>query len=570
MAEIQYILNGQPCNPKNRRSINYVLDFSGRRFREVELSVDALEFVAEDLDAVNQWRATYGDYVGMPLKIQYTNGLTIDYVLDFADESTVFSDRMARVKLLRYQNTDNFFDNAEATSFRIINWAPADFQDIDYVIVRDNNLAVFISLALATFSLAQELAKSIQEIAEGISDLVKATTPVGLPVPAPDFGAIIVAAIKLLARIAYTVFIIIALIKLAQEIIEIVFPKIRQFKGIKLRRLIEKGCQHLGYTLASTMLDSLENAVILPVPLKEKDPSFWKQLFQPLSLAYTNGHPDLRDTMTTFGQALSFLERNLNAEVRIENGTTVRIELESYYEQQASTQLSEAFNVQDKLQDQKTINSSEIFKRLTLIYRVDPSDINTFDDTSKSLYEVSSEVQNSTGQGYELIRRLNDQTLPFARGTRKGSLTFIEEIVKTFAKAIDLFCGTSLAAKIEARADVLQISQQYFGVTKLLWMNGTRLHPNQNDFIGAEALTQAFWSDKFIENNQKDKKPNMPLELTESEFFNIEANNFVNLPDGRTAKITRVSWNDWTCMSEIDLEIKKPAVNETTIVVNAG
>ena len=113
MAEIQYVLNGVPCNPTNREEINYVLDFSSRRFRELELSVDSLRFVAEDYDDIKTWRDTYGDYVGMPLSITYSNGLTKDYMLDFSDSATSFKGRSCNVKLIKVRDTDNFFDNLE-------------------------------------------------------------------------------------------------------------------------------------------------------------------------------------------------------------------------------------------------------------------------------------------------------------------------------------------------------------------------------------------------------------------------------------------------------------------------
>jgi len=569
MADIQYILDGAPCNPSNRREINYVASFSARRFRELELSVDTLRFVMEDYDRIKTWRTTFGDYVGMPLDITYSSGLTVKYMLDFTDSSTVFRGRSCSVKLIRHKGTDNFFDNAEGLSFGELNWAQSDFHDIDYIVVPETSFLYFVSLSIATFSLAQELAKAIQEISEGISDLVKATVPVGLP-PAPDWGAIIVAAIKLAARIAYAIFIIIALIKLATEIINIIFPKVRQFLGVKLKRLIEKGCQHLGYTLQSTMLDAISDAVICPVPLRAKDPSLWKELFAPLSLAYTNGYPSVRDSISTLGQTIAFLEQNLNAEVRIEAGNVVRIELESYYEQAATEQLSEAFNLQGELQDETTINSDEIFKRLVVTYRTDSGDINTYDDSVKSLYEASSEVQSSPSIDYELVKRFQAVNIPFARGTRKGELTFAEKAAKVFAQAIDLFCGTNLTAKVEARKDKMQISNQYFSVTKLLYMNGSNLVSNQNDFIGAEAIAQNYWTHKYIQNNQKDIKSNMPLELTEQEFFNYIANNYVTLGNGEVVKITRISWNDHTNMSEIDYEKKKPSINETTTVIHAG
>ena len=565
MAEIEHILDGVPCNPVNRREIDYVFDFSARRHRSVELSISALEFVAEDYDRIKTFRNTFGDYVAMPYTISFPSGLNIDYMLVFSDESAIFRTRSCSIPIVKYRDTDNFFDNAEGLSFGSITWAASDFHDIDYVVVSETSFLYFISLSIATFSLAQELAKAVQSIAEGITDLIMAVQ-LGLGA----ISAIIVAAIKLLARIAYAIFIVIALIKLVTEILNIIFPKIRQFKGIKLKRLIEKGCQHMGYTLQSTMLDAISNAVICPTPLKAKNPTLWKQLFQPLSLAYTHGYPSARDTVQFLGQAIAFLENELNAQVRIENNNVVRIELEEWYEQAAVSQLNEAFNLQSELQDEGTINADEIFKALTTVWQTDPSDINTYDDSKKSLYEVRSVIQSNTPLDYQTIRGNKSVNIPFARGTRKGSLTFAEEAAKVFAKAIDFFCGTSFSSQIEARKDVMQVSNQYFSVTKLLYMSGSKLVTNQNDYLGAEKIAQTYWAAKFIENNQKDRKKGMPLEMTEGEFFALGANNYVTLNNGDGIKLTRISWNDYTNISEIDFEKKKPSINEATKVIHAG
>jgi len=571
MAEIQHLLNGTPCNPTNRNEIEYVADFTARSSGTLELSVDSLRFVMEDFDAIKTYRSVYGDYVGMPYSITYQNNLTVQYMLDFTDPSTVTRSRSIDAKLIKYKGKDNFYDNAEGLSFGQINWITDDFHDVDYIIVPQESILYYISLGLATFSLSQELGKSIQEISEGIADVVQASIPVGLPVPSPNWGAIIMASIKLAARIAYTIFIIIALIKLTTEILNIIFPKVRQFKGIKLKKLIEKGCQHLGYTFQSTLLDGIIDAVILPVPLRAKDPSFWKELFQPLSLAYTEGYPSVRDpAINTLGRAIKLIEDNFNGELRVEANDVVRLELESYYEQQASSQMSEAFNLQGDLEDETTINSDEIFNRLVITYEVDPSDTNTYDDSKKTLFESASVIQNSTGISYERINKYKGANIPIARGTRKGTLTFAEKTAKVYAKAIDLFCGTNLAAKVEERKDKLQISEQYFGVTKLLYMNGSNLVENQNAFIGCDVIAQNYWTAKYIQNNQKTIKNNMPLELTENEFFNFLGNNYVNLDNGDVVKVTRIAWSDHRNMSSIDYEKKKLAINESTTVINAG
>jgi hypothetical protein len=463
---------------------------------------------------------------------------------------------------------DNFFDNADGLSFGSLNWQPSDFVNVDYVVIPDYQLSYFISLALGTFALAQELAKSVQEIAEGIADLTKASTPVGFP-PAPDWGAIIVAVLKLAARIAYALFIIAALIQLITELLNIIFPKIRQFKAVKVKKLIEKGCAHLGYTVQSDLLQSLVPLTVCPVPLREKDPSLFIELFAPASLAYTKGYPSSRDTVQTLGQVIAAVEDIFNAKVAVNDGV-VRIEQELTFEQEAASNIPLAFTLQSELQNEHTFNTVEIYKRKVAVYQVDGGDINTFDDTRKSTYEISSEIINSPGADFELIKGIDFLNIPFARGTRKGVLTFVEKAAKVLAEAVDFFTGGNLAASIEARVNVMQISSQYYGVTKLLWMNGTRLHQNQNAFIGCQSLVTQYHASRFIQNNQKNVYQGMPLAANESEIFNILANNFVILNNGQTAEIKRVSWSERRHMAEIDFTVRQQSINEQTIVIDAG
>jgi hypothetical protein len=565
---IRYYLNGTECNPVNKDEVEYVFDFTDRRMRSLELSVNTLDFAKEDYDLIKDWKNTYGRFVGMPLDVQYSNGVTVRYLLDFSDEGYTERDRSCSVKIKRFRGMDNFFDNADGLSFGVLNWQPSDFVNVDYVVIPDYQLSYFISLSLATFALAQELAKAVQEIAEGIADLTKAVTPVGVP-PAPDWGAIIVATIKLAARIAYALFIIVALVQLITELLNVIFPKIRQFKAVTVKKLIEKGCAHLGYSVSSDLLQSLSPLTVCPVPLREKDPSLFLELFAPASLAYTKGYPSSRDTVQTLGQMIAAVEDIFNAKVAVNNGV-VRIEQELTFEQEAVSNTPLAFNLQAELQNEHTFNTVEIYKRKVAVYQVDGGDINTFDDTKKSTYEISSEVINSPGADFELIKGIDFLNIPFARGTRKGTLTFVEKAAKVLAQAVDLFTNGNLSATIEARINVMQISSQYYGVTKLLWMNGTRLHQNQNAFIGCEALVNQYHASRFIQNNQKNVYQGMPLAANESEIFNILANNFVILNNGQTAEIKRVSWSERRHMAEIDFTVRQPSINEQTTVIDAG
>jgi len=566
---IKYILDGLECQPKNRDAIRYELDFSDRRIRELELSVDALHFVSEDYDRIKTWRNTYGDFVGMPLNIQYSSGQIVPYLLDFSDSSTRFQDRGCFVKLVRFNGIDNFFSNADGLAFTQIKWNTTDFVNVDYIVLPDQQFSYYVSLSLASFALKQQLAQAVKDISDGISDLIKATVPVGLPIPGPDWGAIIVLAIKLVARIAYALFIIIALIRVITEILNVLFPKIRQFKGATVKRLIEKGCQQLNFGFQSSLLNGLNGLAILPVPLRPKIPNYFQEVFLPSTIAFTNGYPSNRDSVFTLGQLISAVEEIFNAKTRVINGV-VRIEQESVFEQQATGGLDIAFTIQEALQSEYKVNVSEQFKRMLIKYQTDVSDLNTFDDTKDKVFEISSDVLSSPDRRLELVRGLYTVDIPFSAGTPKGKLNFVENTAKTLAKAVDLFTGGNLASTINDRKNVLQLSNQFFNQTKLLLLNGSRIATNQNQVIGASVLANNYHYSRFITNNQKNIYEGMPCAITESELFSIIANNFIILSDGTVAEIRRVSWSEREHQAIVDFSIRTQSINVTNRVVDAG
>jgi hypothetical protein len=561
---IRYFLNGTECDPKNKDSVNYVFDFSDRQLRELELSVDTLEFVREDFDAIKQWLSLYGNFVGMPLNIQYSNGQVVKYLLDFADPSFQMRERGCSVKLKRYKAIDNFFDNADGLSFGIINWQESDFTLVDYVIIPEQQASYYLSLSLATYSLARELSEAVKSISEGIADLAEVLPPVP-----GNLGAVVSAGIKLAARIAYAISIIIALTKLSIEIINVIFQPIRQFKGVSFRRLLQKGCGYLGYTLQSNLLNQLAPLTILPVPLKPKDGTWFFELIGTNTSGYTNGYPSSRDTIQTLGQAVKAIENTFNAKTSVIDGV-VRIEQETFFENTPNTGLLNAFNMQDAMQSEYTLNSEELFKRMVVQYQVDPSDFNTFDDTFQNLYEISSETLSSPDRSYELFKGFDLVDIPFARGTNKGNLNFLEEAARGFAKAIDLFTNGNLSAKIEARKNALQISSQYFNNTKLLWMQGSKLHPNQTNFIGCQAIANKYWYSRFIENNQRRIYENVPVAMTESELFALMQNNYIIANDGQVVEITSIQWSEREHFATVSLRVPQQSINEKTLIIDDG
>lgn len=572
--KIQYYLNGTLANPLNSREINFVLNFRDRT-SELEMDVQNLVFVREDYSLIKQHLQTFGRGIGLPLDIQFTNGQTKRYFIDFQDTAFTEKDRSFQCPVKIRKGYDHFFKLAAGFTFTTtnpnntfyINWQPSDFVDVDYVVIPREQLAYFISLSLATYSLTRELITATLEATKAINELINASTPV---VPAGvDIGDIIWASLNVIARIIYLLAITIALIKLIKEILNIIFPKIRQFRGIKYKRLLEKGCEALGFQFQSTLLDSLPNMTVLPAPLAPKTGTFFQTLLDLNTQAYTEGYPTSRDTIRTLDAAIAAIENMFYAETKVFDGV-VQLERKSYFEQQPSNNIRLAYNLQQEMQNEHRFNSDELFKRKVLQYDIDMMDFNTLDDTAFKIaeYDTTSPV-NPYGPELELWAGYDEVQFPFAPGTPKGSLTFLEKVAETLAGAVDAFTGGNLSNLISSRKNVLQISDQYFSKTKLLYMNGSRLNVNQNQFIGAGIIAQSH-VDSFVENNQKNLYDRMPVPMTEEEMFNLIQNNFLTLDNGDKIKIEGLTWNEKTRVAEVDYSLKVANVNGLTTEINAG
>lgn len=567
MNNIKYFLTNEEADPKDSKNIRFKLDFRDKRIVEFEMTVENLTFVNDDFTKIKQWISTYGKGVGMPFSVRFTNGKTKEYILDFMSPDFRLRDRSVSCKAILRNGQTHFFNRAEGLTFTRLDWNDSDFTKIDYVIIPEAKASYLISLAIATFTLSKALIESVKQVVDDTNALIDAATPAGL---SPDWGAIITAALQLAASVAYTTALIIALIKLGTEIVNLIFPAVRQYLGIKYKKLIEKGCEKLGFQFKSTLLDELPNLAILPVPLAPKEPTFFAQIFRPNTLSYTNGYPTAQDTScSTLLRAIEQIEDIFYAKTKVVDGV-VRLEQREYFEKTAVNATSLNFNLQDELQNEQGINSEEIFKRKIVRWTVDVSDFNTMDDTRRSVAEYDTSVGIMPADDLELFKGYDEVLIDFARGTRKGKLNVVEEAAKGFAKAIDLFTGGGLSAKINNRKNVLQISSQYFNKTKLLYLSGSKLSEQQYNIIGADAIGKKYHANSFVQNNLKSTFVGMPLELTESEIFNIIENNFVNLNNGSHIEILTVDWNEHEATAVVDYDTKEENINAKTLEINAG
>jgi hypothetical protein len=563
---ITYILDGQISNPYNREDIRYRIDYSERRrINEFEITIDNLIFVREDKQRIFQHLNTFGRYQGMPLDVVFSNGQVLRYYIDFTDQATRWTENEINVKIKRYRSTDNFFDNADSLSWRLVNFQPSDFSFTDYVIIPEQQPLYFISLSLAYFSLLRELAEAVKGVQEGIADLA-ATLP---PLPA-NVGAVVAAAIKLAARIAYTIFVITALIQLTTQIIEFILPKVRQLKDIKYKRLIEKGCQHLGYTLQSTALDQLNRLHFLGAPLRSFDGGIFREIFMPLSFAYTDGFPNEMDAIPTLGSAIKRLEDLFNLRTLVIDGV-VRIEREDYWNNPVPNPIPLAYNLQESHEMERSFND-DFWKRKLLVWTKDQQDVFTFDDTIGHIVEVDTSVQVSPDPEIQLVKGFERIENPFSLGSRKTEFTFVEKFLKNIlAPAVDLFTNGALSSAINNRIGVLTVSSQYYTNNKLLWKAGTKLHPQHRQVLSAKNIYQTWHLSENVPERTKELLENIPIRMSEETFLTLSQQKLVTLTSGKQLELLNLEWSEHEAEASATFELDSDyGVNLQTTIINGG
>ena len=566
---MKFFLDGIEANPQDFLDVNYSVDLRDRKRIELNPTTTVLTFFGEDRKRILEWVDTYSEAQGMPVLIDFEDAAntTLNYYLDFNTSSFEVTDVAVNCELVRRGSMESFVRRSEGRSLSVVDYQPNDFIFADYQVITEQQGLQYITLAITFISLQQEVGKAVQSIAEGISDVQEASIPsisaVGIPVI--NIPLIASAIVKTAARIVYAVFIFIVLINTIRDILLLIFPPIRQIKALHLRTLVRRAIEELNYTLQSNLLDSVAPLAVLPVPQREDNPSIFQEVFMPGSLAYSEGYPTSLDTIQTIDDLITSIETMFNAEVQVSNGV-VRIERKSFFEQNAQGEVIESFNIMPD-EDTLTVNNPEQFyKRKLVKYQTDPNDSNTFDQFDNAVDEENVKLINSPYPDIVTIRGVDRTDLPFARAYPKGELNVVEKFARVVAKIVDTLTGSNLVQLIEDRKNIIRLSNQYYSVTKIAWMNGNRLAPNQDQFISARRIMDEYYSDLRPEINKLSIVQGMPVAIKLAKVLSIIANNYVIL-NGKVVRINYVEFNHYDRSGVIDYEEKSNRNNVKSVKI---
>lgn len=552
---MKHYLNDIPVSPRNVLEIGLITDYTGNP-NLLQVDSDTVVLPREANKIILDHVATHGVFEGIPYRIETEGGVNLEYYVDLT-EGTVYRDFEVEVKIKKRKGFDNFNENSQALSFELMNTKGVNFNfiDIPYLIIPENQAELGITLAIASYVMTKESIQATKDLVTRANDLIEALTLS----PFPELGEILSLGSAVIGQLIYTISVYNALIKLARQMLELLFPKVRTYKGATIKELIEKGCAHLGYTLDSDLLNEWNKLTLMPVPLIKQKKGIFDYIQNDLNFSFTKGYPTAQDTISTLGELITAVEIWFNARTKVYNGV-VQIERRDYWQNITSNTTVPALNLQGERQNEYRLNTEEVFKRSYIHYQVDYSDTHTLDFFDPTDAEFSTEALNVINEDLVSIRGLNDINIPFALGVRKNNLSWIESFAKSFFELLDTVtgffgAGINTTALITNRLGVTQISQQYYSVTKVLYANNGNQPTDYVDKIRASNIYANYHKINEININGYKIYSDVPMRLKSSEFVSLLDNNFAYI-NGILCEILSIRYIDE--LSKAVISYKEP------------
>lgn len=576
---MKHFLNNIEISPRNRNEIGVVADFSGNP-EFVQLNVDSVILPREANELIRNHIQNVGLFEGIPYDVE-TSGVTLQYYVDLIDGVKV-RDHEIEVKLKRRNALDNFKERADGTSFELMlsKNVVFDTTKVPFFVIKDNQGELLLNVAITGYIMVQALIEATKDVAEAFNQLQGAFVPdttLGINV-----GNILQATLNLIVKIAYYLALVIIVVKLAEQLFNVLFPAKKFLKACYFTELLTKGCEYLGYTFESDLFADFPHFALMPIPLtRERTTLFGTETFNNLdTLPFSKGVPTSSDSVSTLGQFIDSLELMFNARLIVRDGV-VRIERRDWLQNQTINVIEPALNLQADRESQYTFNTDEIWKRYYIHYALDYSDLHSVDGVTYDNHDAEYSTEPSFPVIHDdlvTIKGLNDVPIPYSLGARKNKLNIVEKLAKelfqTIDEVIEFFGGSSnLASTIDARKDCLQISQLYFSTTKVLYGKTGTIKPNeliqeQNyfDYLSAKAIWTNFHKINEIQQNDFRIIENARLMLSHSEFVTLLNNNYAQI-NGILSEILKIEWIDEQSFAQITYKQRDDYANNKVLTL---
>lgn len=578
MIEVKWYINNTQFRPDNADDIGFAMNFTGAEgVTEGEINVDSLILATEARKIVsNHIDSGAGILQGIPVRAEIES-VVLDYYISLKDSPRISGegDGSIEVKIKKRKSFDWFKTNADNLSFEAINRTNTiPTIKTKYVIVRDNQGMITLTSLMAAYSLSLAIAEQTKSLIEAIGELTTAAAPdvvVGVGVGANAGGPILTvvnggtikpvplfwAVAKAILQAAFLLLTILAFINMIKNIVQIIFPRVRELKSATMYQLLSVGCQKLGFTFDSSIITPSSAYTILPIPVIDtKDKSvFLESLLPPIQPGYTKGYPTAIDTIPTLGSLVDAALDMFNGKIFVD-GNTVRLERRDNWQLTSSKSITNTLNLQGERRNEWTYNTGEVWKRYYLHYQVDFSDTHTTDNSKGTKCEYSTEPLSVVDEDLVDISGFIDVPIPFSFGTRKDVLSPSENFWKNICVLVDKVSGnfgasSDLTSKAKSRIGVMQISQPQYSVTKLLYQIGSKQPTNFRDYLAADLLYNVYHKINEVDINLK-RIYDIETAFSSKDFEALQNNNYIYDTEGNHLEILSFEWVNNSKMAKIE------------------
>lgn len=578
---IRHYIGGQDFGePRNWQGLEIAVDWLNEK-QDAKVNITDLSFVRKANSylqdrILNGLTGGVGIFEGEPYTIKIGNPsspvYTFEGYLDFTDDLTVLGQEEITASLKKKKGTDWLNDVADGFSFAYLYEqgviTNSDFKKVPYVINYVPDGMQLIVLSMSLFMMTKELIENIQSLADTIADVVDAATPVigvgvgfgAVAVTAWDLGNFILVTMKAIARIAYIIAITIAMINLIEEIFEQLLPAKRYHLGMTFRKLLEKGCQHLGLNFSS----SIQQLEWVHIPQKDKKGGSSGE----------TGYPTNSGSMYTFGDAIRLLKKKFNADYRIQNGTFI-FERKDYFEDTGTYKIPNVLNNQKRLLDGVGFNTNEIVANYNIAWRYDTQDQNTLDDQTGRVFQAITSPISTINADFVGIKNLAEVDIPFSIGKCKTELTTVEKVAKDLGKFVDNLTGifgggTNFASQIQGRLGSLLMSSHFTTYAKVVVMSGSKLANDQRGVLSAQKLWDDFhFINSFAEvngvHNQYWRYPATKVPMNLEDFATLIENNSGETQEGERFILETLKYYPEGRYGIIEYRVKRKYTNNLKV-----
>ena len=548
------------------------------------LSTDEFTFVLDAYQEVIEWlndglNGGVGIFEGIPLQISANGGSgnveVFKGIVDLQNETRIYPQLgQVEVNIRQDEGLNPINDLIEPLDYGYLKEigviTSADYQDVDYTIVKIDTTAELIGIFIIFYSFSKELV----DLPERVASIVATTTGIAASgVVLAQAAAALYAAIMAAITIAYLLLIAKLIIELSTNLFNIIIQPKRTHKCMSFKKLLEKACNYIGYGFNSS-ISELDKYHYLPSNpnYDDKDGTNFIKVIGSI----TEGIPNVRDYGYGVPEMFQLVRDIFNGRFSVE-GNTIQFHSENseYWIRESEWIKPDA--KANQAGSSYRYNTEDLKGSYKISFQTDLSEEYTIENYRGTAYQILTDAKTIKVAKNRTLKGFKEVSIPLALGTRKDSLNGLEKLVSNLAGVIDRLTRltrkpTNFKAQVKERVSLLKVSTNNHSTPKALYLNGSRMPGNSRDLLSAKYLWDNFHNyNSFLLNNYGKQRKIIEGERIPfgfNDFVKVLNNSYFKDRDGKLGKITELEWNmnkDYAVISYWQKEIYTKNLKEVYI-----